>query len=146
PFRIDTTPPETAIVSGPPAQTADSSATFVLSADEPATFSCSLDDADGADCGSSVTYAALALGPHVFRVTALDRAGNPDPTPAEHRWQVVATPPPPAPPPPPPAPPPPPPAPPPPAPPPPPPPAPLRPQVVCRVPRVTGKTLPRARR
>ena len=144
PFRIDTTPPGTAIVSGPPAETADSSATFVLSADEPATFTCSLDGADDADCASSVTYAALALGPHIFRVTASDRAGNADPTPAEHRWQVVATPPPP-PTPPPPAPPPPPPAPPP-ASPPPPPPAPLRPPAVCRVPRVTGKTLPAARR
>jgi hypothetical protein len=61
PFRIDTTPLGTKIVSGPPAETADSSATFVLSADEPATFSCSLDGADDADCASSVTGRVGAL-------------------------------------------------------------------------------------
>jgi subtilisin family serine protease len=146
PFRIDTAPPETTIVSGPPAETADGSAAFNLAADEPATFSCALDSADYSDCRSGVTYPALALGPHVFRVKASDRAGNVDPTSAEHRWTIVAAPPPP-PPPPPPAPPPPPPSPPPSAPPAPapPPPALTRPPA-CRVPRVTGKTLPKARR
>ncbi|MFL5931741.1 MAG: S8 family serine peptidase [Gaiellaceae bacterium] len=101
PFRIDTRPPESTIGTSPPAETADRSATFSFSADEPATFACSLDGGDFGACASPVTYAALALGPHAFRVAARDRAGNVEPAAAERRWTISdATPPPPPPPPP----------------------------------------------
>src|SRR5207237_689697 len=109
PFRIDTTAPETTIVSAPPAETSDRSAAFAFASNETSSsFSCSLDGAAYGDCASPFSYAALEAGAHVFRATARDRAGNADPTPAEHRWTIgFATPPaPPPPPPPPPAPPP----------------------------------------
>ena len=151
PFRIDTTPPETTIASGPPAETSNASATFVFSSNETTvSFSCSLDGADYETCASPVSYPALASGIHVFDVKAVDRAKNEDPTPARHRWTITpfAPSPPPAPPPPPPAPP----APPPPTPPAPPPPAPpppaspAKPPPACLVPSVTRKTLTSARR
>jgi hypothetical protein len=108
PFRIDTTPPETAIVVAPPAETADRGAAFEFSSSEPlGSFSCALDDGAFTDCASPTTFAALEVGSHTFRVRARDRAGNVDPAPAEHRWTIVApptaAPPPPPPPPPPPS-------------------------------------------
>jgi subtilisin family serine protease len=96
PFLIDATAPETTIVDGPPE--------FEFTASEPAAFRCALDDASFTDCASPVRYDHLPPGEHVFRVYALDRAGNVDPTPAEHRWTIASPAPPPPPPPPPPAP------------------------------------------
>jgi subtilisin family serine protease len=93
PFRIDTTPPETAIVVAPPAETADRGAAFEFSSSEAlGSFSCSLDDGTFADCSSPTGFAALEVGLHTFRVEARDRAGNVDPAPAEHRWRIVAPP------------------------------------------------------
>jgi PASTA domain len=135
PFHVDTTSPETAIVSGPPA--------FEFTASEPGVFRCALDGPPYADCAPPVLYEHLPPGEHVFRVYALDRAGNADATPAEHRWTISAAPSPSPPPPPPPTP----------APPPPPPPqpqpAPAPPKTAraarCVVPRLTGRTLQRSR-
>jgi hypothetical protein len=83
----DTTPPQTTITSDAP-DPASTSATFTFTASEQSTFECSLDDAAFASCTSPATYSALADGPHTFRVRAVDRAGNTDPTPAEQDWTV----------------------------------------------------------
>jgi hypothetical protein len=143
PFRIDTAAPETAITSAPPTETADRSAAFEFSSSETSSsFWCSLDGAPSGDCASPLSYPALEAGAHVFRVTARDPAGNLDATPAEHRRTIGVAAPPPPPPPPPPVPPPSPPA------PPPPPASPLTPPPVrirCRVPRVSGLALARAK-
>ena len=94
PIDIDQTPPVTTIESGPDTATAAASATFTYSAvtaeaDDLAGFECSLDDAPFEPCPSEgVTYAGLADGPHVISVTARDRAGNVDPTPATWTWVV----------------------------------------------------------
>ena len=52
-----------------------------------------LDDGTAAGCTSPATYTGLGLGQHTVTVGATDAAGNVDPTPAVHSWQVVAPPP-----------------------------------------------------
>jgi hypothetical protein len=93
---FDQIAPETTILSQPPAQTVGSSATFTFAGSDnlasPAnlTFRCSLDGAPFVPCTSPVTYTALPLGSHTFRVAAVDQAGNVDPTPATATWQNSA--------------------------------------------------------
>jgi hypothetical protein len=84
----DTQPPDTTITGGP-GDTTDTTAVFSFSADDAVGFSCRLDGGPWTPCGSPQTYGGLALGPHRFEVTAVDAAGNQDPTPAEHAWQVL---------------------------------------------------------
>ncbi len=76
-------PPETTIVSGPPAVTSAATATFAFTASDPAAgFRCSVDDADFAACASPFTTPVLPDGSHTFAVQAVSAAGVPDPTPA----------------------------------------------------------------
>jgi hypothetical protein len=87
-FRIDTVAPRTTIVAGPADTTAVDTA-FVFAADEAASFSCRLDDGPWQPCGSPQTYSGLAMGSHRFEVRASDEAGNQEPAPARHAWQVL---------------------------------------------------------
>jgi hypothetical protein len=87
-FSIDTTPPRTEITGGP-GDTIAATAVFLFSAPGAASVSCRLDGGAWQPCGSPHTYSALSLGPHTFEVTAVDAAGNSDPTPARHAWQVL---------------------------------------------------------
>ena len=89
PAAPDTTPPETAIDSGPAATTTAADATFTFSASEPASFQCSLDLGAFAACNSPTSYGGLGLGVHSFRVLASDSAGNADQTPAEWTWTIT---------------------------------------------------------
>jgi hypothetical protein len=121
-------PPDTSIVSHPPASTTDTSATFKLSTPNlGSSFECSLDSGAFKPC-SDPSYSGLAVGSHSFQARAKDGAGRLDPTPAAWNWTITggAAPPPPPPPPP--------------APPPPPPPT-----IKCHVPNVVGKTLAKAK-
>jgi hypothetical protein len=88
PFTIDTSPPQTTITGGPGDTTA-ATAVFLFSAPGAQRFSCRLDGGAWQPCGSPATYSGLSLGPHRFEVTAVDAAGNQDPTPAGHSWQVL---------------------------------------------------------
>jgi hypothetical protein len=94
-FTLDTTPPETAIDSGPPSERTDKAeATFTFSATEPrSTFTCSLNDADFTPCASPLTLESVGAGTHRLRVAARDEAGNVDKSPAEYTWtrRVVLT-------------------------------------------------------
>ncbi|WP_082282730.1 Ig-like domain-containing protein [Myxococcus hansupus] len=93
-WTIDTTAPNTSIVSGPPALTNSDGATFTFSASESGvTYECSLDGATYAACTNPVTFTGLADGSHTLTVRAVDAAGNVDPTPATHTWTVDTTPP-----------------------------------------------------
>jgi hypothetical protein len=87
-FEIDTTPPQTTITGGPGDTTA-ATAVFLFSAPGAQRFSCRLDGGAWQACDSPVTYQSLSLGPHRFEVAAVDAAGNEDPTPAGHAWQVL---------------------------------------------------------
>ncbi|MCP3145283.1 Ig-like domain-containing protein, partial [Pyxidicoccus xibeiensis] len=88
-WTVDTTVPDTTIVSGPPAQSSNSSATFDFSSNEsPVTYQCSLDGAAFVACTDPVTFSNLADGNHTLAVRAVDTAGNVDPTPATYSWSV----------------------------------------------------------
>jgi hypothetical protein len=87
-FTIDTVPPQTEITGGP-WNTTDTTAVFLFSAPSAASASCRLDGGSWSPCGSPQTYSGFSLGGHRFEVTATDAAGNQDPTPAEHAWQVL---------------------------------------------------------
>ena len=91
----DTTPPDTEITSGPPAQTSNSRPGFAFASAEQflAGFECRLDGAAFGACTGAGEHTAspLADGAHAFEVRALDTAGNPDPSPAAHPFVVDTT-------------------------------------------------------
>jgi hypothetical protein len=89
---------DTVITSSPPAVTNSTLATFSFTAAGTAppaalTFECSLDGRPFVACASPTSYAPLAEGAHAFAVRAKSPAGPVDPTPAEFRWTVDASPP-----------------------------------------------------
>ncbi|HEV8688024.1 MAG TPA: hypothetical protein VGQ84_12170, partial [Gaiellaceae bacterium] len=91
-WTIDTTPPETTILSGPTGLVSSNAATFAFAASEAgSSFECSLDSAPFAACTSPQSYGALADGAHTFDVRATDSAGNLDATPAGAAWTVDMT-------------------------------------------------------
>ena len=93
----DSTPPDTAITSGPDAQTSDSTPSFAFSSAESflQRFECRLDGVAFGGCigAADHTAAPLADGPHTFDVRAVDTAGNPDPDPANRAFTVDTVPP-----------------------------------------------------
>lgn len=88
-WKVDTDPPNTTITSGPKASTGSSSATFSFSSSESGvTFECRLDAGTWQPCSSPKSYGGLKKGAHVFRVRAVDAAGNVDATPDAWSWTV----------------------------------------------------------
>jgi hypothetical protein len=86
-WTVDTTAPDTHIDGGPGRVRASDSATFRFSSTEPrSTFLCALDSAKPSHCSSPAVYGSLGLGSHKFAVSAIDAAGNVDPTPANRTW------------------------------------------------------------
>jgi hypothetical protein len=66
------------------------SASFGFHADEAgSTFRCQLDAGRVTSCRSPKGYSGLAAGQHVFRVFAVDLAGNSDSTPATARFTIA---------------------------------------------------------
>lgn len=92
---LDTTPPETTIVSKPADPSDSPIASFSYGSNEPgSTFQCRLDGGTFSGCpASGITYFGLASGPHAFSVRAIDPTANVDPTPAGYSFQVVFAPP-----------------------------------------------------
>lgn len=88
----DTTPPDTELTSGPPAQTANSTPSFTFTSSEPFLegFECRVDAAAFGACAAANGHTAtpLADGSHAFEVRALDTARNPDPSPAAQLFVV----------------------------------------------------------
>jgi hypothetical protein len=90
PVTVDNTPPGTTLTSTP-ANPSNASPSFSFSSDEPGTFECRVDTAAFAPCSTPNVPGGLASGSHTFEVRAVDRAGNPDATPASFTWTVDAT-------------------------------------------------------
>jgi large repetitive protein len=73
----------------PDAKTTSTEASFRFSSSEPgSSFDCALNGAAFAPCSTPTRYTGLARGEHEFRVRAIDRAGNVDPTPATYKWTI----------------------------------------------------------
>ncbi|MGE0550746.1 MAG: LamG-like jellyroll fold domain-containing protein [Kofleriaceae bacterium] len=90
-WAVDTSTPDTEIVSGPTGATSSTSATFTFISPDAgggAVFQCSLDDGAWASCSSPKAYAGLAQREHTFAVRVRDAVGNFDPTPATRTWTV----------------------------------------------------------
>jgi hypothetical protein len=86
---VDTTAPDTMIVTSEPNPTGDRSGDFVFaSPDATATFECSVDGGAFAACPATFSTADLADGSHTIAVRAVDPAGNVDATPATYTWVV----------------------------------------------------------
>lgn len=94
---LDETAPETAILSGPPAEIGlGTPAAFTFASNEPdASFECVLDGAAFAACAAPPENAASfsePAGSHTLLVRAVDPSLNADPTPESHTWTVVGPP------------------------------------------------------
>lgn len=84
-------PPDTTIVSGPPARSNLHAPTFTFSASRAgATFECSLNSAAFTTCTSGQSFPNLSEGSQYLRVRAKDSGGT-DATPAEWRWTTDFT-------------------------------------------------------
>jgi hypothetical protein len=93
-WTVDTTPPNTVIVTrvdgyaNPPTATFTFIATHTLATGN--TFECKLDSGAFEPCVSPKVYTLLKEGSHRFQVRASDSVGNTDPTPTTARWSVGA--------------------------------------------------------
>ena len=86
-WRVDTTPPDTLITSGPSGPTASKDASFSFTSSETGSaFDCRLDGGSWASCTSPKSYNGVGMGTHTFEVRARDALGNADPTPASRTW------------------------------------------------------------
>jgi hypothetical protein len=95
-WSVDTSTPDTQILSGPPAASGSTSASFTFispDAGAGATFQCSLDGSTFVACTSPRMLTGLTEIEHTFAVRVRDAVGNFDPTPATFRWVVDLTPP-----------------------------------------------------
>lgn len=93
PTPADTQPPSTRIVFGPPRATYKRLAKFRFASTETqSTFQCKLDKKRWRACRNPFKRKVSAGRKHVFRVRAIDRFGNVDPTPARFGWRVKKAP------------------------------------------------------
>ncbi len=89
-WTIDATRPNTTITRGPASRTRSHTARFGFSSSEPGShFQCKLDSRPWRACSSSKTLRSVATGRHIFRVRAIDTAGNIDSSVATRRWQIL---------------------------------------------------------
>ena len=89
---IDTTPPDTQIISGPSSATVVNAATFAAAPGEAgATLEASVDGAPFAAVTSPYVVTGIADGNHTIQFRARDAAGNIDATPATANWTLDAS-------------------------------------------------------
>lgn len=85
----DTLAPQTRFTSKPARRSKKHRAVFRFRSTETgSTFKCRLDRKQFRRCGSPRIYRKLRPGKHVFKVKAVDRAGNADATPARYLFRV----------------------------------------------------------
>jgi len=88
---VDKKAPETKITKGPKAKTHSTTAKFKFSSSESgSSFECKLDKKPFRKCKSPKKYKKLKPGKHVFKVRAIDAAGNVDGSPAKKKFRVLA--------------------------------------------------------
>ena len=92
-WTVDTSAPDTTLVSTPANPSTSSDASFAFSSEAGATFECKLDGGAFAACASPKSYTGLSDGSHTFQARAKDAAGNIDGSPASYTWSLDATPP-----------------------------------------------------
>ncbi|NWG21820.1 MAG: choice-of-anchor D domain-containing protein, partial [Chloroflexi bacterium] len=93
-WTLDTTPPDTAIATGPAnGSTSGPDVSFTFTSEAGATFECRVLPATFATCTSPLNLTGLPEGSRTFEVRARDAAGNADASPATRTWTVDATPP-----------------------------------------------------
>jgi len=90
---VDTTAPETTLLTYPATLTNSATASFTFGGDDGsgsgvASFEASLDSGAYATATSSLTLTGLSDGSHTFAVRAIDAAGNVDASPASYTWMV----------------------------------------------------------
>jgi hypothetical protein len=88
----DSVAPNTRVSFAPLGKTRDRTPTFLFGAsgdEDNVSFACSLDLGPFKPCGSPKTYRRLSLKHHVFRVRAVDEAGNVDPSPVRRGFRIV---------------------------------------------------------
>jgi hypothetical protein len=89
-WTVDTTAPDTTIVSGPVGQTPAGPVDITFEASEAgATFECRVDGSSFASCSAPLSIPDAIPGPHAVEVRATDTAGNVDPTPALRSWTTM---------------------------------------------------------
>jgi hypothetical protein len=89
-FTVDTSAPDTSIVSHPKPKTKSRRGTFTFSSTEPgSTFLCSYDGKPYAACSGSFTTPKLSRGRHRFDVLSMDALGHPDQSAATFLWKVT---------------------------------------------------------
>jgi hypothetical protein len=87
----DSTPPDTTFSSSPASTVSATTVGFGFSGTEMGVrFECSTDGSAFSACQSPTTLSSLPLGAHIFRVRAVDSAGNVDPTPASQAFTVTS--------------------------------------------------------
>jgi hypothetical protein len=84
-FTIDTTAPDTTLISGPVGNLASQEGTWKVASSErnnsSTGFHCGIDSLPSFSCRATETIKALCQGPHTFRAAAWSRGANIDPTP-----------------------------------------------------------------
>lgn len=92
-FILDRTAPQVRIDTAAPEVTGEDTRSFDFSADETVDFTCSIDAVRLQRCTSPFIAGPLPEGVHEVTITATDRAGNRDLTPATTRWRIDRSPP-----------------------------------------------------
>jgi hypothetical protein len=90
PGGSDTKAPQTKILKGPKGKVAKATVKFKFSSSEKgSSFRCKLDRGPYRVCRSPKKYKNLKPGKHVFKVRAVDKAGNIDSTAAKRKFRVL---------------------------------------------------------
>jgi hypothetical protein len=91
-WKVDITPPDTALTQSPTNPSNSSSATFSFTSTEAgSTFECSLNSGQYTACPNPTTITDLSDGTYTFSVRAKDTAGNVDLMPPSYSWEVDLT-------------------------------------------------------
>jgi len=89
-WTVDTIRPEAPVLSfGPENPTIDTSATFRFTGEAGAKFECQIDADKAESCTSPFEKKKVSVGDHIFRVVAVDAAGNRSVASAAWSWTVL---------------------------------------------------------